>query len=262
MTLRRKLKKWLYGSCPGLAGSFPYCGVKTYFPKGSSIFARACEQGIYEASITRLLVGLTRPGTTMLDVGANIGLTSLPVLHARPTAKVISFEPSPNTLGSLRRTRDESALTDRWQVMGKAAGRAPGTIDFFISSADLGDFDSLVDTGRSGERRKVTVDVTTLDEVWEQQGRPAVSVIKIDVEGAETDVLAGARKLVESERPHIILEWYEDNLKPYGYDPASLLDIAAGLNCKVVSVPGLVPVDNAGVLKVHMITADAFMLVP
>ena len=44
MTLRKILKRWLYGSCPGFAGAFPYYGVKIHFPKGSVTFCAACEQ--------------------------------------------------------------------------------------------------------------------------------------------------------------------------------------------------------------------------
>jgi FkbM family methyltransferase len=262
MTLKKRIKKWLYGSCPGFAGSFPYCGVRTYFPKGSSIFTRACEQGIYERNISQLLSSLTKPGTFMFDVGANIGLTSIPVLAWGEDKRVVSFEPSANALGYLRRTQAGSGYGDRWRIVGKAAGRAPGTIDFFVSAANLGDFDSMVDTGRSGTRTKQTVEVTTLDLTWDELGRPPVSMIKMDIEGAETEALAGAEKLIRSQKPSIIVEWYEGNLKAYGYDSGSLLKIASDMGYQVLSVPGLVPVDNVPALLAHMVIAEAFLLLP
>jgi len=262
MTFRKRFKKWLYGSCPGFAGCFPYCGILTYFPKGSAIFSRACEQGIYEHSISQLLSALTKPGTYLFDVGANIGLTAIPVLAWGENKWVVSFEPSANTLGYLEQTQAGSGYGERWRIVGKAVGRAKGTTDFFISSAELGDYDSLVDTGRSGLRTKLTVEVTTLDATWEELGCPPVSMIKMDIEGAETEALAGAQKLIDSQKPSIILEWYEGNLKAYGHDSGSLLKIAEDLGYQVLSVPGLVPIDNVPALLAHMITAEAFLLLP
>src|SRR5207302_6765911 len=100
----KALKRWLYGSCPGFAGSFPYFGTNVYFPKGSLCFRAACEQGIFEAENVRLLQGICRPGSHMFDVGANLGLMALPVLRHVAGCKVVSFEPSPNTLPWLERT--------------------------------------------------------------------------------------------------------------------------------------------------------------
>ncbi len=54
--------------------------------------------------------------------------------------------------------------------------------------------------------RHIDVDVTTLDAAWEAAGRPPVSFVKIDVEGLEAAVLAGARSLIEQARPVISIE--------------------------------------------------------
>ena len=68
--------------------------------------------------------------------------------------------------------------------------------------------------------------------------------------------------MIHATKPTIILEWYEDNLIPYGYRPESLLDIAAGMGYRVLSVPGLVPIDTPSLLRAHMVSAEAFMLIP
>jgi hypothetical protein len=91
MTLRQTIKYWLYGRCPGFAGSFPYFGTRVYFPPGSKSFLAACEQGIFEADNVRLLQGLVRPGSYFFDVGTNIGLMSAPVLHTAPDVRIVSF---------------------------------------------------------------------------------------------------------------------------------------------------------------------------
>src|SRR3954468_2666185 len=107
MSLRKRLKVLAYGSTPGVRGAFPYFGCKVYFPRGSIAFLAACDQGVYEAQNVRLINSLIRPGSTFLDIGANIGLMALPVLHANPDARVTSFEASSNVIPYLARTIEE-----------------------------------------------------------------------------------------------------------------------------------------------------------
>lgn len=262
MTYRQTLKHFIYSRCPGFRGSFPYCGARTYFPSSSVLFLKACEQGIYEANIVRLLARMTTAETYMYDVGANIGLTSLPVLAWAPGSRVVSFEPSPNALDYLEKTHRGSPYCDRWQVIGRAVGKEVGTVSFSVSGPSHGDYDGLVDTHRSGERQTVTVPITTLDAFWDNAGRPRVSTIKLDIEGAETAALVGACNLIENQRPAIILEWYEENLTAYGYRSESLLSIADSLGYLVLSVPNLVTINEASTLLAHMLFAEAFLLLP
>lgn len=260
--MRKQIKKWLYGSCPGFAGSFPYYGTKVYFPQNSYLFTRACDEGIYEIENTRLLCSLVRPNTVYFDIGANIGLMSVPVLQKCDSCSVVSFEPSPNTLELLKRTAKESSYSDRWCVLGKAVGSEVGSLDFCIASAELGAFDGFKDTKRAGATRKITVPVTTLDTEWEAMGRPAVSLIKIDVEGAELASLEGAITCIENERPNILLEWTLLNLEAYNRQPENLLTVAERLGYQVYSLPNQLPIINSTILKLQMLKTENFLLTP
>ena len=105
MRVRGLAKRLLFGTAPFFRGRFRYYGQVVYFPLGSSTFERACEEGIYEREVTNLILALAKPGTTYFDVGANIGLLSVPVLSVCPTVKVVSIEASPDTLPFLRKTQ-------------------------------------------------------------------------------------------------------------------------------------------------------------
>src|SRR5437867_7877616 len=120
MRWRGRLKYWLYGSCPGFAGSFPYYGTWIHFPKGSLSFRAVCDQGVFEANNVRLLQRLVKPNTAYFDVGANIGLMAIPILQQCPNCMVVSFEPSPNTLPYLQRTLSESHFQNRWFIIPRA----------------------------------------------------------------------------------------------------------------------------------------------
>ncbi len=262
MRLRPIIKRWLYGSVPGFAGSFPYFGTRVYFPRHSMIFHRACEEGIFEARVLGMIRTLVEPGTTYLDVGANIGLMSVPVLATVPDAQVWSFEPSPSSLACLQRTAAGSSFGSRWRIVPRAARQQIGPVEFFASSAAGGALDGLKDSGRGIELRTVKVESTTLDEVWLAEGRPRISCIKIDVEGAELEVLMGGQKCIVANRPSIVLEWNSTNLAAYDRSPGTLLEYAAEHGFEVVSCEHFTPIGTQAMLRLAMRGCENFLLLP
>lgn len=262
MSLRKEIKKWLYGNCPGFAGSFPYYGTKVYFPKNSLVFRLACEQGIYENKNLILISGLIRPNTVYFDVGANIGLMSIPLLYSYPSCNVVSVEPSPNTLPFLIQTAKNSKFGNRWHIVGKAAGNMIGSLDFYTASLELGAYDGFQDTKRAGHTSIVNVPVTTIDKEWELMNFPPVSVIKIDVEGGELQAMQGAINCINQEKPYILLEWNSTNLEAYKCEPERLLKFAEAVNYEVFSLPYIVPVTNPRMLNFQMCITESFLLAP
>lgn len=262
MNLRKKIKFLAHSHCPGLKGWFNYFGTKLYFPPKAWIFELACEQGIYEADLLRLIGGLARPGSWYFDIGANVGLMSAPVLNRRPDVKVMSFEPSPNSSPWLTRTRNESPWKDRWQVCPKAVSKEKGRATFSFGESHLGGYDGLHHTGRVAPVGRHEVDITTIDDEWSTLGKPDVSFIKLDIEGAELDALAGGARVLQTFRPWIILEWYAENLEPYGQKPANLLTWAKAHSYEVVCIPTMTVAHSASMLEALMVGTSGFMLIP
>ncbi len=260
LRLRTLAKYWLYNAVPGFAGRYPYFGTRVHFPKDALLLYAVCDQGVFEPDIAARMVKLARPNSTVFDVGANLGLMSIPVLQACSTCQVVAFEPSPSSLPFLRRTVAESAYRDRWIVAGTALAERPGELDFTVGSSQ----DALYEGFRSGDRivggRTVRVPVTTLDAEWRQLGEPEVSLVKIDVEGAEGGVLHGSRAVIERCRPAILVEWFAPYLGRFGTPPSDLLRFAAAFGYRVFSVPTGVPVDDARALTVQMMDCQNFLL--
>ena len=262
MTLRKSIKHWLYGRCPGVAGRFPYYGTKIHFRPGSSLFRVACEQGVYEAANMDLLTGLAKPGAWHFDVGGNIGLMAAPILYRVPGCHVLSFEPSLNVLPYLQRTVAESPFADRWTVVPKAVGARVGRAKFNLNSPENSPYDGILSTGRVASEQQIEVELTTLDAEWKRLGSPRVSSIKIDVEGAELEVLKGAYECLLKEQPPILLEWNAENLAAYHCPPDCLLTVAREMNWQVFAQPCLVEVRTPRELSLHMLRTESFLLAP
>ena len=258
MTLRQWAKYRIYSP----AGVFPYFGTRVHFPKGCVAFQAVCCQGIFEADNVRLLRQLCRPGTYMFDVGANLGLMAVPVLQDVPDSRVVSFEPSPNALPWLKRTIAGSAVKARWQLVEKAASGAAGRAEFSVSTPANGLYDGLRHTERSAELRRATVEVTTLDLEWQRLGRVPVSIIKVDVEGAELEVLRGAGECLARTRPYVLLEWSPLNLKAYKTSHAALYYFARERQYRLYALPAMVPLLAPADLELQAMRTESFLMAP
>jgi len=161
--------------------------------------------GAYEASEIATVLALAKPGSTTIDVGANVGMYTVALATRIGSAgKVLAFEPVPQTSHRLRENIALNSL-DNVEVFEAAAGECPGLAD--LQLADDSAYASMtgVKQGRAIGKR-LSVRVTPLDEVWNDRQRPVVSFCKIDVEGAELSVLEGAKEMLATCRPALLLE--------------------------------------------------------
>lgn len=262
MSVRGAAKYIVRGLCPGLGGKFTYFGTRVYFPKASFIFRSTCEAGTWEPEVTAWLCRSVEPDKTFIDVGANIGLISVPVLRAVPNSHVLSIEPSPNSVPYLTRTCGESGFQDRWQIVAKVASDSVGRAQFFTTLPCYGAWDGLRDTGLAGARSLIEVNQTTVDTEWKRLGCPPVSCMKIDVEGGEGNVLKGSEEMVRSERPHVLLEWSRENLASHGMSAGFLLDYANSHEYDLLAFPSLNPIAGVHALELEMLNTEMFLLVP
>jgi FkbM family methyltransferase len=165
---------------------------------------------------------LARPGTTAVDVGSNVGMFAVVMAGAVGEAgSVLAVEPDPANIERLRSNLALNAATNV-RIVEAAATNRDGSIVLHI--AEDAAYNSVGTVLRSSVK-DVTVDAVRLDGVWHDAGAPVVSVIKVDVEGAEISVLEGARQILTTHHPALILEAGGDRevealrtfLTPFGY---------------------------------------------
>lgn len=175
--------------------------------------------GLHEFVEMAFLLHLLRPDDLFVDIGANIG--SYTVLASKVCgAHVVAFEPDPQTAVSLRRNIDVNGIGDLVTVEQMAPGREPGEIAFTKG------LDTMNRVAAAGDTSVQMVPVRRLDDVTEAANP---TFIKLDVEGFEGQVMAGAYRTLaapsllvvqtELHNPHV-----EDVLARLGfahayYDP-------------------------------------------
>ncbi len=177
------------------------------------------QAGTFEAAELAFVERFLRPQMTVLDIGAHHGLYSL--LASRkvgPRGRVISFEPSPRERKALRLN-----LALNWSrnvsVHEVALGSEAGEADFFLVEGTETGCNSLRPPElKTGTYRPTRVRVAVLDDWLRKRKIGTVDFIKIDVEGAELEVLRGARKLLSTRtRPVLLVEIAEIRTAPWGY---------------------------------------------
>jgi FkbM family methyltransferase len=208
------------------------------------------------------MLSALRPDSTAIDIGANIGLLSIPLLAAQSALQVLSIEPSPNTLACLQRTIAGSIYRSRWTAVPVAVGDRESTVEFFCASAPLAVYDGLRDTRRAGPTQRVRVPLTTVDSIWMERGRPDVCLLKIDVEGGEALVIKGAASCLRAARPLVLIEWNAENLRAFNCASDAILPLAEDLGYTVHAVPSLTLASSPAHLRALMLLGESFVLLP
>lgn len=147
-----------------------------------------------------------RPGMVVFDVGANIGeLTLLFSRFVQPGGKVFSFEASAATFGRLSSICDLSRR-DNVEVHHVALSDREGTLDLHVYPEEYSGWNTLADRPLESYGINVKpvglerVRSATIDNFCRERDIEHIDLLKIDVEGAEYQVLLGARRMLEEKR--------------------------------------------------------------
>lgn len=187
---------------------------------------------IFESAETAEMAGLIQPGTTVLDIGANVGWTT--AHFAKTAGQVLAFEPDPTTrsIGEFK-TRHIKNVT--WFPF--ALGDSDGTISFFQNLSNRADNRIYPDEEMVKFSKKIEVPVKELSAMARQNPvmLSDVSFIKIDVQGAEAGVIKGMKSWLAGlpSKPVIAFEWWPYGLRRAGSSPEELLGMLRDLGYSI-----------------------------
>ena len=159
-----------------------------------------------------------RPGDTVIDIGAHLGVVSIYLAKRVPGITVLAYEPVPHVyallLANLRRNRVHNVKPFNLAVT------ADGTdVDLVTHASNTGGGTAHLSTVELPGHGRVTAHSVTLDQILETHEIERCPLLKIDIEGGEYDVLYNTKLLSRIE--HIRGEFHEnEHLRSQGYEIA------------------------------------------
>jgi FkbM family methyltransferase len=174
--------------------------------------------GVYEPPFTNYLLRTLKPGQTVIDIGANIGMyTILMASYVGVEGRVIAYEPNPDVGVFLRENVALNWFNDRVTVKPVAVAAEAGQVTLHVTERFMGN-SSLLVPGEQYFReapmdttREVEVQAEPLDSVADELGE--VDLVKIDVEGAEHLALQGMSGMLDSGAVRAVsMEFYRDRM--------------------------------------------------
>jgi FkbM family methyltransferase len=171
--------------------------------------------GLHEFEDMAFVVHALRPGDLFLDVGANIG--SYTVLAAKVSgAAVVAVEPVPSTYEALVANIDVNEISTMVEAVNCGLARLPGELKFTVGNDTT---NHVVTEQETNGNDTVSVSVATFDELTRLR---CPLLAKIDVEGFESEVLAGARRTLSNPSLKGLILELNGSGEHYGYSDEAI----------------------------------------
>jgi FkbM family methyltransferase len=192
----------------------PHGPVRLFVDLADHVIGLNIVRGHYEAQEIELVRQVLKPGDTAVDVGAHIGFFTMQMAASvGPAGRVYAFEPFGPHVELLERSVAENRFEDRITFKPAAVGAVSGraTLTFPVETLNSGGAYLLREgTAPLKGNLSAAVAVVALDEL---EFRRPVRLIKMDVEGAEPQVIRGAARLLKEDRPLILSELHPVQLE-------------------------------------------------
>lgn len=199
-------------------------------PKDPSSLLGMPLRGDFEPDCTHIITKLIRAGDIVFDVGANFGWYSCHLAQlVGETGKVHIFEPT-NVIEDLKRNLSLNNYLKRCELNEAALGEKYRSEILYIPHKLGTAFASLREHSDYGASDEINVSVVRLDDYVSSMKIEKVDFIKIDAEGAEYQVLKGARNVLKNYSPVIMMELQDIHTKYFNYSPEEVINYIKDLD--------------------------------
>jgi FkbM family methyltransferase len=141
------------------------------------------------------------PHNAVLDIGAFHGEYALAAREVNPNPPIFAFEPDPDNLAVLQRNCENQSI----EICPVAVGEQTGAAQFLCSESKAQGHLIKHSSKSPVLTQSKSVQVVSLDD-WAQQSGAKPALIKMDVEGGEPGIMLGARRILNAQRPTILVE--------------------------------------------------------
>lgn len=192
-----------------------FSGLIMYLdPRDLTVVPHLAMDSIWEHDITAAWIKLLKPGSTVIDIGANFGyFGALAAQKNGQSSKTIFFEANPKLLPYIKKTLAANWLTDICFVENAAVADKQGTLEFDVSPYYLGNASLSHDLDDKSYKaykidveklEHVTVKSLSLDGYCKENKIKTVDLIKMDIEGFEDTAYKGMREIIKAS-PNVSL---------------------------------------------------------
>lgn len=175
----------------------------------------------YDFQTTELIRRHLKPNSNCIDIGANLGHILMEIVAAAPKGKHFAFEPIPDLYKSLKKKFSKNTTVYNFALSSK---RGSTTFNYYPGRPAVSGFlerNKLI----GQEPTLLSVQMEVLDEIIPPNIK--IDLVKIDVEGAEYQVLLGAKNLLQKNKPLVLFECGLGGADIYGTKPEELYTLFA-----------------------------------
>ncbi len=185
--------------------------------------------GRYEERTSALAESRLRKGDVVVDAGANVGFFTIRLarrLQRLGGGRIHAFEPIPENALRLAHNVEANGVGDIVRIHECALGAFEGRVDFHRQNeygATTGNA-AMIGASMSTLDADMDAEVTTLDAFAERENLTSCALLKLDVEGAELEVLRGGEATIARLRPPILAEYNDYWAEQFGWSRAAYAD--------------------------------------
>ncbi len=177
-------------------------------------------RGSFEDAETRIAIELARTANVIIDIGTNFGWYACHFLASMPASGELHlFEPAPSILPQLKENLDLNKRPGITMIINELClSDSPGETVLYVPVKEGEAFASIRPQSLYSRSIEIRRPTATLDTYCQKHGLIKVDLLKIDVEGAELKVLAGAKQILSSPvQPTILIESQDYTVRAFGH---------------------------------------------